>query len=399
MPKINPLASQRNKPSGTIALFNVVKQMRDSGADIVSFTAGEVDLDSPESAKNAAIEAIKQNFTRYTISDGIPELRTTVAEFIEHQTGQKYQANEIIICNGCKQASYNLLAALIAEGDEVILPVPYFPSHIRQIEMLGAEARLVQTSVDEKFQIKKEMLKQALSDKSRVLFVTSPQNPTGAVYNRDSLTAIAEFAIENDLWLMFDEIYSGIVYPPAKFEAILKVIPEIKERLLLVNALSKSFAMTGWRVGFGAAPANVIKQASNVQANTTSNVCSFAQKGAQAALSKDADFAKTFLADFQEKRDFAFEYVSKINGVKCNNPDGAFYLFPNIDSFIGKKSGTKVMESSGDISHYLLTEHNLAVVPGEAFGAPGHVRINFALEREVVEKGLGRFKKGLESLQ
>jgi aspartate aminotransferase len=399
MPKINPRASARIKPSGTMALFNRVKQMRDSGADIISFTAGELDIDSPPSAKQAAIDAINQNFTRYTISDGTVELRAKIAEYLEHQNSQKFSVNEILVSNGCKQASFNLLSAIISEGDEVILPVPYYTSHIRQIEMLGGVAALVQARMEDDYCLTVPMLEKAVSPKTQAMLITSPQNPTGAVYKRESLKAVAEFVISHDLWLLTDDIYCGIVYPPAKFEPMLKIFPQLKGRLLIVSGLSKSFAMTGWRVGFAAAPESVIRQASNVQANTTSNVCSISQKAALGALTGNPEFFRTFITDFQAKRDYAHLFLTKVKGIKCNKPDGAFYLFPDVSSFLGKKHGAQSLETSDSLCHYLLSEHNVAVVPGEAFGASGHLRISFAVKRETLEIGLGRLKKGLESLK
>lgn len=373
--------------------------MRDAGADIVSFTAGELDINSPESAKMAAIRAINENFTRYTISDGTSELRRAVAEYLQKQTDQKFNENQILMTNGCKQASYNLLMAIAADSDEVLLPAPYYPSHIRQLEMLGCTPVTVQTHLEDNYQLSREALDQALTSRTKALLITSPHNPTGAVYTLNTLKDIAEFVIENDLWLLSDEIYCGIVFPPARFESILKRFPRLRNRLLIANGLSKSFAMTGWRIGFAAAPEEIIRIASNVQANTTSNVCSISQKAALAALQEEPDYAGNFIGNLMSKRDYALNYLNSIDGVLCNQPGGAFYLFPNIQHFLGSKFQSEVLDDSKAVAHYLLTEHKVAVVPGEEFGAEGHFRISFAADQKVLEKGLARIKKGLEQLK
>jgi aspartate aminotransferase len=229
--------------------------------------------------------------------------------------------------------------------------------------------------------------------------ITSPQNPTGAIYSKESLKIFADFVTKNNLWLISDEIYSEIVYPPLKFEPILKHFPKLKSRLVIVNGFSKSFAMTGFRIGYAAAPHELIELASNVHANTTSNVCSISQKAALAALTQEPNYPESFMKGLAEKRKFAFEYINSTNGISCNEPKGAFYLFPNVNKFIGKTFKSTPMKSSAAITDYLLTEHGVAIVPGEAFGAPGFIRISFAVDLKTLKKGLARIKKGLEQLK
>ncbi len=387
------------KPSGTISVYERVQVLEKHGADIVLLAVGELDIDSPESAKSAGIEAIQTNFTKYTTTDGIPELRSLVAHHISQQTGQKFNENNILIANGCKQATFNVLVSILNKGDQVIIPAPYYTSHPIQVELAGGKPVFVKTKGSEEFQLNIKMLNKALTAKTRALLVTSPQNPTGAVYSLKSLKIIADFVIKNDLWLLSDEIYSDIVYPPLKFESILKHFPKLKNHLFILNGFSKSFAMTGWRIGYAAGPEEIIKLAGDVHANTTSNVCSISQKAALAALTKEPDYPKSFMKELTAKRDLAFKSVSSINGIQCSLPKGAFYLFPDVKKFFGKKDKSVVIKDSPTLVNYLLMEHGVAIVPGEAFGAPGYVRISFAVARKTLEDGLFRIKKGLEQLK
>ncbi len=387
------------KPSGTISLYDKVELMRDAGADIILLAVGELDVDSPESAKNAGLKAIQENFTRYTVTDGIRQLRQAVAAYLQKQTNSEFSENNILITNGCKQATFNILVSILKKGDEVIIPAPYYTSHPIQVELAGGRPVLVQTSGEKDYQIPPTTFKKSLTSKTRALLMTSPQNPTGALYTLDSLKAIADFVTAHDLWLISDEIYSGIIYPPYKFESILKNFPKLKERLLIANGFSKSFAMTGWRIGFAAGPEEIIRIASNVHANTTSNVCSISQKAALAALKEEPEFSKSFMNELLAKRNLGLKIINSIRGIKCHEPRGAFYLLPDVQNFINKKNGAKVLKTSADIADYLLTQHGVAIVPGEAFGAPAHIRISYAVDRNTLEMGLSRIKKGLELLK
>ncbi len=387
------------KPSGTISLYDKVELMKDAGADIILLAVGELEIDSPESAKNAGIKAIQDNFTRYTMTNGIWELRQAVAAYLHKQTNSEFSENNILITNGCKQATYNLLVSILKRSDEVIIPAPYYTSHPIQIELAGGKPVLVRTKQENNYQLSKAILNKALTSKTKAMLITSPQNPTGAVYTLESLKIIADFVIENDLWLISDEIYSGIVYPPFRFESILKNFPKLKERMLIANGFSKSFAMTGWRIGYAAGPEEIIKTASNVHANTTSNVCSISQKAALACLNVEPDYSKTFMSELTAKRDYALKIMNSIAGIQCREPQGAFYLFPNVKSFFGKRFETIPILSSASLANYLLMEHGVAIVPGEAFGAPGYIRISYAVDRKTLEQGLARIKKGLELLK
>ncbi|MCH7947491.1 MAG: pyridoxal phosphate-dependent aminotransferase [candidate division Zixibacteria bacterium] len=387
------------KPSGTMSLYAEVARLKAGGADIISFAVGELDINSPESAKRAGIKAIDDNFTRYTVSDGIAELRQAIAQSLSAETGQNFAMEQVIISNGSKQASFNLLAAVLNRGDEVIIPSPYFPSHLRQVELLGATPRLLETSLAGGFQIKAELLKNLITDKTKVLLINSPHNPTGAVYTKETLTGIAEVVKENNILLLLDEIYSGLVFPPAEEYSMLKLFPELKNNFLIAGGFSKAFAMTGWRVGFAAGPLEIIEAAGIIQSNTTTNVCSISQKAALAAMQQDPDFVKKLLPDLISKRDTAVELLNSINGLDCLVAGGAFYLFPSVKKFIGKTYDGHKVETSQDIASYLLRKHGLAVVPGESFGAPGFIRLNFSICQTDLQKGLKRLKDGLEQLQ
>ncbi len=397
--KMSGTLTKSPKPSGTMLLFAEVARLKADGADIISFAVGELDKDSPDSAKRAAIKAIDENFTRYTVSDGIVELRQAIAQNISEDTGQHFEFEQVIVSNGSKQASFNLLAALLNNGDEVIIPSPYFPSHLRQVELLGATPVLLETSMSENFQIQPLVLKSLVTNKSKVLLINSPHNPTGAVYNQETLAAIAKVAMEADIWLLSDEIYSGLVFPPSEEHSILKLFPELRSNFLIAGGFSKSFAMTGWRVGFAAGPLQVIKAAGIIQSNTTTNVCSISQKAALAAMREEPDFVRKLLPELISKRDAAMETLNSIDEIECYVADGAFYLFPSVKRFLGKTyNGTKVTTSE-EIAGYLLREHKVAVVPGESFGAPGFIRLNFSICQTDLQKGLKRLKDGLEQLQ
>lgn len=394
-----PSTNSMIKPSGTISVFERAKILEKQGADIVMLAVGELDINSPETAKTAGIEAIKSNFTRYTTTGGISQLRQAVAKHLSHQTGHEFNENNILIANGCKQATFNALVSILNRGDEVIIPTPYYTSHPIQVELAGGKPVLVKTDEKNGFQIIENALKRGLTSKTKALMVTSPQNPTSAVYSRKSLETIADFVLKNRLWLISDEIYSDIVYPPHRFESILRLFPKLKSHLIIVNGFSKSFAMTGWRIGYAAGPEEIIRLATDVQANTTSNVCSISQPAALAALTKEPNYPQSFVKELTEKRNFAYSFVSATDGIVCNEPMGAFYLFPNVRKFIGLKFKSGKLKSSMAMADYLLTEHGVAIVPGEAFGAPGHIRISFAVEHKKLEIGLKRIKKGLEQLR
>jgi aspartate aminotransferase len=387
------------KPSGTISVYEKVQLLLKQGRDIVLLAVGELDVDSPESAKNAGIQAIQDNFTRYTTTDGIPELRQAIAGQLSNKTGQSFEIRNILVANGCKQATFNILISILNRGDEVIIPSPYYTSHPIQVELAGGKPVFVKTSEQNDFQVNKKSLEKAVTSKTRALLITSPQNPTGAVYSRESLEVIADFVVKKDLWLLSDEIYSDIVYAPHRFDSILALFPKLKNRVFVLNGFSKSFAMTGWRIGYAAGPEEVIALASNVHANTTSNVSSISQKAALAALRLEPEYYKTFMRELTQKRDFAFDFLISIKGLKCNQPKGAFYLFANVKEFIGRRFNSEVLKSSSQIAEYLLSEHGVAFVPGEAFGAPGFIRISFAVDMKTLKKGLERIKKGLEYLK
>jgi len=382
-----------------MSVFARVQELRQQGANIVLLGVGELDINSPESAKEGAIAAIRENFTRYCNTSGIPELRSEVAKHLGKQTGQRFFESNVLISNGAKQATSNILVAILNKGDRVIIPVPYFTSHPIQVELAGGKPVLVKTEQKNDYQITKADLNKSLLPKTKAILITSPQNPTGSMYSKESLQVIADFVIKNDLWLISDEIYSDIVYAPSKFEPLLKFFPKLKSRLFILNGFSKSYAMTGWRVGYAAGPEDVIKLATNVQANTTSNVCSIAQRAALAAILQEPDYPKGFLKELTAKRDLAFETINTIKGIECNLPKGAFYLFPDVKKFLGKKFKSKVISTSRELTEYLLNEQGVAVVPGEAFGAPGNIRISFALDKKTLERGLLRIKKGLELLK
>ncbi|MEW6265977.1 MAG: pyridoxal phosphate-dependent aminotransferase [Thermodesulfobacteriota bacterium] len=386
-------------PSPTLSLDAKTKALKASGQDIVNFGVGEPDFDTPEHIKAAAIKAIEDNFTRYTDSGGIPELKAAVAAKFKRDNNLDYAPEQIVISCGGKHALYNLAQALFAEGDEVIIPAPYWVSYPSIVILAGARPVIVPTSEKNGFKMTREDLKRAVNSKTKAVILNSPSNPTGSVYTRAELEALAEVVLEHDLLVISDDIYEKIIYDGLEFVNLANLGPELKARTIIAHGVAKTYAMTGWRIGYLAGPKEVAAAVNKLQSQSTSNPCSIAQKAALAALTGPEDSVTTMRAAFDERRKYLVETLNGMEGVSCLRPGGAFYVFPKVSACYGRKAGNRTITGSNDLADHLLEEAGIAVVPGAAFGDDQCLRLSYAISLADNKKGLSRLAAGLASLK
>ncbi len=378
-------------PSPTMAITSKAKELRAKGIDVIGFGAGEPDFDTPEHVKEAAKEAIDMGFTKYTPPAGIPELRQAVARKLRDENGIDYEPEQVVITDGAKQALFNLMLSVIDEGDEVIIPAPYWVTYPEQVKFAGGKPVFVETKEVKNFTLTVEDIEPAVTEKTKLLILCTPHNPTGAVIPKEELEKIGKFCAERGILIASDECYEKLTYDGFKHTSIASLSDEIKEITITVNALSKTFAMTGWRVGYAAGPKEIIDAMIKINSQSISNVNSIAQKAAVAALIKPKDFLKEWITAYDERRRYMVERLNEIPGVSCIMPRGAFYAFPNVKELL-EKGGFK---DDFDLADYLLERGKIAVVPGTAFGAPGYLRLSYATSMENIEEGLKRFKEAV----
>ncbi|MFQ5638325.1 MAG: pyridoxal phosphate-dependent aminotransferase [bacterium] len=389
--------TNRIQPSQTLAITALVDSLRRSGKDIVDLGAGEPDFDTPEIVKKAAIQAIHDGFTKYTPASGILELKEAISEKFRNDNNLEYAPSEILVCCGAKHAIINCLLALCQEGDEVIIQAPYWTSYYEQINFVDAKPIVLKSDESTNFTITPGQLREAVSDRTKLLLLNSPSNPTGAVYSLPDLTAIAELAQKYDFYILSDEIYEKIIYDSASHESIAR-FPELRERVIVVNGVSKAFAMTGWRIGYLAAPEQIVKAIVKVQSHSTSNPCSISQKASIAALKAGDSIINVMVSAFQERRNYLFAQLQQIPGMTCVLPQGAFYMFPNVSEIFGSVYHGKTLKNSMDFCSFLLESARVALVPGEAFGSTENVRISYATSMENLTEAVSRMKGALTSL-
>jgi len=387
------------KPSPTLALEAKAKAMKKEGIDVISFSAGEPDLDTPDGIKNAAISAINDGFTKYTASSGIIELRIAVAEKLAKLHGLSYKPEDILISCGAKHSLYNLSMALFEEEDEVIIPSPYWVTYPEQILLCGAKPVIAGTSEEDGFLLKPEILESLITEKTRGLILNSPSNPVGSAYDRQHLEKIAEIAVRHKIYVISDDIYEGIVYDGFKQTSIASLNSDIFKLTIVINGVSKSYAMTGWRIGYAAGPHDIIEAMGNIQSQSTSNPTSIAQKAALEALSGNYEnFINMMVERFDKRRHYIVNRLRGIPGVSCFLPVGSFYVFPNISGILGRRFNNTVLDSSVKLAEYFLNEAKVAAVPGDAFGAPGFMRLSYATSMDNIEKGLDRLESAIKQL-
>jgi aspartate aminotransferase len=389
----------RIKPSPTLAIDSRAKSMKASGVDVINFGVGEPDFDTPENIKEAAVKALKDGFTKYTPVGGIDALKDAIIEKFKADNGLSYKRDEIIVSCGAKHSLYNIAQALYGPGDEVIIPSPYWVSYPDQVLLNDATPVFVRTFEADSFMIRPEALEKAVTKKTKALILNSPSNPTGMIYDKETLEKIAELAVKYNFYIISDEIYEKIIYNGAGHVSIASLGHEVKEKTLVVNGLSKSHAMTGWRLGYAAGPADVIKAMTNIQSQSTSNPNSITQKAAVEALTGPQDFIGKMLREFDQRRRYVVSELSAMKDITCALPSGAFYAFPNTSQLYGRRFGDKEISSSGDLALYLLEEAKVALVHGEAFGDDAYVRLSYATSLDDIRKGIERIREALSKLE
>src|SRR5712672_746672 len=370
-------------PSLTLSIDSKAKAMKAEGLDVCGFGAGEPDFDTPEHIKRAAIEALEAGFTKYTPNAGIPELRQAIADKFAADNGLNYRAAQVIVSNGAKHACYNAILATCQPGDEVIIPAPYWVSYPDMVKLAGAEAVIIPTSERNGWKIRAEDFENAMTPRTKMLILNSPGNPSGSVYTREEMEALVDIAAGEDIYILSDEIYEKLVYDDVKHVSIASISKEAYDLTIAVNGFSKAYAMTGWRLGYLAAPEAVAKAVDNIQSHSTSHPCSFAQKGALAALKGDQQPLADMRDEFSMRRDYMLDRVTKIPNITAVKPQGAFYILVNI---------SQLGLTSQNFSDRLLSKANVAVIPGAAFGDDRTIRLSYATSIDIIKKGLDRFQ-------
>ncbi|MFN8672215.1 MAG: pyridoxal phosphate-dependent aminotransferase [Candidatus Sericytochromatia bacterium] len=388
---------QNIQESQTLQITGRAKKMASEGKDVVSLSAGEPDFPTPDFVCEAAIKAIKDNFTKYTAVQGIPELRKAIAEKLLQENNLKYSPEQIVVSNGGKQSIANIFLALLNPNDEVVFQSPYWVSYPEMAHLCDAKEVVIHTDITTNFKMTPEQVKNALTDRTKIFVFNSPSNPTGTVYTEEEIRAIMEVLRDRkDIFIISDEIYEYLVYGDVKHFSPAQ-IEGFFDRVITVNGVSKAYSMTGWRIGYAAGPKWILDAANKIQSQTTSNPASISQKGALAGILGGKDFIETMKKAFVDRRDFMYEELNKIDGMKVNKPDGAFYIFVSVEGLLGKTFGGKEMKTSADFANYLLDNFYLATVPGDAFGAEGYLRLSYADSMENLQKAVERMQKAVNS--
>ena len=390
--------TQGIKPSVTLALAAKAQVLRAEGVDLVNFTAGEPDFDTPQRIKDAAIEALKKGMTKYTDVRGIEPLRVAIVEKYQREYGLTYTKDEVLVSCGGKHALYNLMQALIDDGDEVVIPSPYWVSYSDIALLAGGVPKLVQTKEENGFRMTAAELENALTPKTRMFVLNSPSNPTGAAYTRDQLGSLAGVLERHDCLVLSDDIYEKIVYDGFEFHAISALNPKLRDRTIITNAVSKTYAMTGWRIGYALGPKEAIAAASKIQSQSTSNPTSIAQAAALEAIHGPQDEVPVMVAEFKKRRDAIVPRLNAIPGLSCFKPQGAFYVFPSVRALFGKKYKDKTLATPADVVDYLLEAARVLAVPGEDFGSKENIRISYATSMQEIEKGCDRIEEAVKKL-
>lgn len=378
--------------STTMAIDSMFKQMKADGIDVIGFAAGEPDFNTPDEIKEAGIDAIHNNHTRYTPARGTVELRQAVCDRMKADCGVEYAPNQVVVASGAKHAVYIALRAIINPGDEVILPAPYWVSYIELIKIMGGVPVVVTATEEENFKLSADKLAAAITPKTKALILNNPSNPTGMMYSREELEVIADLCVRNDLYVIDDEIYYSLVYDNKKFVSLASLGEEIKERTILVNGVSKSYAMTGWRIGYACASEPVATVMANYVSHSTGSPCAVSQKAALAALNGSQEKVETMRQAFEARRNAMVEGMNAIPGVSCIMPEGAFYVMMNLKDILGKTLHGVKVETADDFAALFLKKGLVAVVPGTGFGAPGFVRWSYATSMENILEGLRRLR-------
>jgi len=384
--------------SATLAVSDAAKKLRAEGVDVLNFSVGEPDHPTPEAVKEAGKRAIDANHTKYTASAGIIELRRAIATKLKRDNGLEYAPEQILVSPGAKACLYFAAMALLDEGDEVIIPSPYWVSYPEQAKLAGATPVYVPTDPADDYRIDPDRVRTAITKKTKAIFLNYPSNPTGACLDTDNLRALADLCVEHGLAVLSDEIYEKMLYDGRRFVSIASLGPEIKERTVVINGMSKAFSMTGWRVGYAAASPPILSAMSRIQSHSTSNATSISQWAALEALESAGPDVERMVADFEQRRDVMHERVERLPGVTCAKPAGAFYLFPDISGLFGREAQGRRIETGQDFALYLLETASVAVVPGDGFGAPNHIRLSYAASLDRIREGMNRIEQAVADL-
>ena len=381
------------KPSPTLAVTAKAAELRAAGRDIIALSAGEPDFDTPEHIKEAAVKAIHDGKTKYTAAGGLPELKQAVVDKFQRENALSYKPEQVLVSCGAKHSVYNLMQALLNPGEEVIIPAPYWVSYPDMAKLTGAEPVVIKTGLENRFKITRKQLHGAITDKSRLLIINSPSNPTGVSYSETELAEIAALLTEHpEIIILTDDIYEHILWGQSGFKNIVNVCPELYDRTVVVNGVSKAYSMTGWRIGYLGGPLSLVKAAQKIQSQSTSNASSISQYAAIAALNGDQTYINESMAIFKQRHDFVHAGLNSIDGVECTASDGTFYSFPNMQGVIDKLDG---INNDIELGEYLLEQAEVALVPGSAFGAKGYMRLSYATSMENLEMALERLKDAL----
>ncbi|MDD4908798.1 MAG: pyridoxal phosphate-dependent aminotransferase [Candidatus Omnitrophica bacterium] len=385
-------------PSPTLAITAKANRMRAEGINIIGFGAGEPDFDTPVNIKEAARQAIDNGFTKYTPTTGTKEIKEVICKKLKNDNGLDYAPSDIIVSCGAKHSIFNILMALCDEDDEVLIPSPYWVSYPEMVKMTGGKPVILKTTAENDFKVSPEQLKNALSPRTKIFILNSPSNPTGMLYTKEELLAIANILLENKIWCISDEIYEKIVYDDCRHYSIASLAPGMKPLTITVNGVSKAYSMTGWRIGYMAGPQELIQAMSNLQDHSTSNPASISQKAALEALEGPQEDLKKMLKSFTERRDYIVKRLNSIPLVSCLKPQGAFYVFPNISEVLKKEFNGKKIADSPAFADILLTEAKVAVIPGAVFGDDNFIRLSYATSMENIVEGLNRIEQFIKKL-
>jgi len=385
-------------PSATLAIGAKARQMQADGIDVIGFAQGEPDFDTPDHIKEAAIQAARDGFTKYTATGGINELKDAVVTKLKRDNGLNYTRNQVLISCGGKHSLYNVFQALLDPGDEVIIPAPYWVSFPEQVKLCDAKPVIVHTSEAQGFRLNRQVLEPAVTARTKLVVLNSPSNPTGAALSRAELEGIAALAVERGLVVVSDETYEALVYDGYQHVSIASLSDAMYARTIVVNSMSKAYAMTGWRLGYAAGPAEVIKAMDGLQGQMTSNPTSFAQRGAVVALTSSQEPTHRMREEFAKRRRYIVDRLNAMPKIRCHNPEGAFYVFPNVSALYGRRFGNKAITNSTEFTTFLLEAARIAVVPGVEFGNDNHVRISYATSMANIEKGMNRMAEAVAAL-
>jgi len=384
--------------SETMLIAAEAKKLKSEGVDVINLSMGEPDFPTPHNIKEAGKKGIDENHTRYTVNPGTIELRTAIQAKLKRENQLEYKINELIVSSGAKQSCYNAILATVNPGDEVIIPSPYWVSYPAMVQLAQGKTVNIETTEENGFKISPEQLEAALTPRTKLLILCNPSNPTGSAYNKKELKELASVLAMNNCYILSDEIYEKMVYDGFEFQSFAAANPELKKRTILVNGISKAYSMTGWRIGYTAAEEHVIEAMNKIQSHSTSHASSISQFAAIEALTGPQYVIKEMMEEFKKRREFLYRELVKMKGITCYKPEGAFYLFPNVSACLHRHSDILKVDSSFDLAMHLLYEAHIAVVPGNAFGAEGYLRISYATSMENLKEAVIRLKRALAKL-